>query len=282
MNAFTTLLAALVLVGATGGGARGASPDPTAAGGDPGPVYVDSTEILYLESWPVQVRLVVRGNLPDPCHEPVFEVQDLGDRIDVLLWSLADPDRMCIQVLEPFELSIPLGTWETANLPVLLNGEEIGRIELGEGAGEGLAGPSLVAAGWSFGFCLEYCYADLAIEGDDLILTGRDRPDEDPIFVNRGTLTPEGRALLDAAIAELEGVALEPVYGCPDCADGGAFYIELHRDDVVERVAMEFGSPPDVLAEAYAFSASVIGALEACQSSELVEVAEDCVPVERG
>jgi hypothetical protein len=275
MNAFLTpVLAALVLVGSTGGVSAS---DPTAAGGTPDPVYVDSTEIEYLESFPVQVRLLVKGSLPTPCHEAVFEVQDLGDRLDVLLWSLADPDQVCAQVLEPFELAIPLGSFESANVPVVLNGDEVGRVEI-EGR---FAGPTLVGAGWSFGFCLGYCNADVAIEGDDVIVTGRDRDSEEPLYVHRGTLTAEGRARLDAAAASLAGVALDPVYGCPDCADGGAAWVEIFREDVIERVEMEFGSPPEVLSELHAASLALIEALETCTSNELVDVADDCVAFER-
>lgn len=263
-----------MLVGTAGGIAQAQDASGTSpAGGDVDPVYVDSAEIIYLESFPVQVQLLVKGSLPTPCHQPVFEVQDFGTSIAVDIWSLADPDQVCVQVLEPFELAIALGSFETANLPVLLNGEEIGRI----GIGTAPAAPTLAGAGWSFGFCLGYCMADLVIAGDELTVTGGDREAAAPLYVNRGTLTAEGRARLDAALAALDGVVLDPVYGCPDCADGGAAYLDIARGGSVERVSMEFDSPPEVLAELYATSMSLVGALETCQSSELVEVATDCV-----
>lgn len=267
-----------MLVGITGGIAYAQDASGTTpAGGDVGPVYVDSTEIIYLESYPVQVQLLVKGSLPTPCHQPVFEVQDFGTSIAVDLWSLADPEQMCAQVLEPFELTIALGSWESANLPVLLNGEEIGRVQIGTAP----TGPTLAGAGWSFGFCLGYCMADLVIAADELTVTGQDREATALLYVNRGTLTAEGRARLDAALAALDGVVLDPVYGCPDCTDGGAAYLDIARGGSVERVSMEFDSPPEVLAELYATSSSLIGALETCQSTDLVEVAADCVAYER-
>jgi hypothetical protein len=185
---------------------------------------------------------------------------------------------MCVQVLEPFELAIHLGSFESADLPVVLNGQEVGRVVVGaEGRPD-----ALVGAGWSFGFCLERCVADLVIEGDDLALIGRHREDAEPLYANRGTLTAEGRALLDAAVAALSGVALEPRYGCPDCADGGAFSLELRRGDLVERVTMEYGAPPEVLAEVTAIASELISALESCTAGDLVEVAADCVAQDRG
>ena len=114
------------------------------------------------------------------------------------------------------------------------------------------------------------------MDGDDLVLTGRSRADDPPLYQNHGSLTPAGRARLGAALSELDDASLDPVYGCPDCADGGAAYLELSRDGVSERVGMELGNPPDVLAGLYGVSASLIGALETCRSNELVEVVGEC------
>ena len=222
----------------------------------------------------MQVHLVVTGHLPTPCHEAVSEVQDLGTSVDVRLWSLADPEAFCVQVLEPFELVIPLGSFETAALPILLNGEAVGRIEVGSVSD----GPSLVAAGWSFGHCVGTCVADLVIDGHDVALTGSDPTGSPALFTNRGSLTPEGRMRVDAAVAALGSSSLDPVYGCPDCADGGAAYLDLARDGVVEHVVMEFDDPPDVLADLYAVAMSVSDSLETCVPSELVQPADDCLP----
>jgi len=104
-------------------------PEP---GGVRGPVYVDSTDLLLLESYPVQVRLQVSGALPTPCHALKWEVigPDPDGRIDVVLYSVADPELACIQVLEPFETSIPLGAFESGSYTVSLNGDSVGEIEL--------------------------------------------------------------------------------------------------------------------------------------------------------
>lgn len=274
-TAITPVLGALLLLATTGGSIH--ATESTATSAEPSPVYIDSTDILYLESYPVQVNLVVKGSLPTPCHEPAYEVQDLGTSIDVMLWSLADPEMMCAQVLEPFEVTIPLGSYETADIPVILNGEEVGRIEVG--APTNVA--ALSGAGWSFGFCGGYCLADLVIDGESLVLVGRDREKGVTLFTNQGTLTAAGVALIEAEMSALDGVALDPVYGCPDCADGGAAYLELRRNGSLERVEMEFGDPPEVLAGLYQTSAAIIEALETCQPNDLVAVAADCVAYQR-
>ena len=274
-------VAMLVLVTACAGvddGSGATSTTTTIPGGVEGPVFIDSTEILYLESFPVQVRLLVRGSLPTPCHEAVWAVDDLGSTIDVRLWSSVLLGQACAQVLEPFEVSIPLGAFESATSSVVVNGEEIGRLAIG--VETAVEEASLVEAGWSFGMCLGFCNADLAIQREGLVLTARDREKQEPLYVNSGSLTVVGLERIGAAVEHLSAVALDPVYGCPDCADGGASYLVLEREGVSVRHDMEFGSPPEVLAELQGLAMEVIEALETCGSNELVTVADDCVPWE--
>jgi hypothetical protein len=290
-RSFTTGLAVVLLVTACGEvdrtGSSGPAPAPSAAPLPPvssdttvppnrdGEVFVEATELIVLESFPVQARLVVRGSLPTPCHEAMWEVDEVGQAIVVRLWSEPDPEDDCIQVIEPFEISIPLGSFESANSPVLLNGDEIGRLTIGSAPDAGDV--SLVGAGWSFGMCGGYCNADLDIEDDALVLTGSGHMGEEPLFVNRGVLTTVARERLDEATRRLDD-DLEPVYGCPDCADGGAAYVVLARGDTITRHDMEFGRPPEVLVELRDLATSLIGPLETCESNELVAVADDCTP----
>lgn len=95
-----------------------------------GEIIIESTEILILESFPPQFVLSVTGALPTPCHQLRVEVAppDEGDRILVEMYSLVDPEEICIQVVEPFEVSIHLGSYATGKYAVILNGEQVGEI----------------------------------------------------------------------------------------------------------------------------------------------------------
>jgi len=248
--------------------------DPASAERSHEPVYVDETDILYLESYPVQVQLVVRGSLPTPCHEPIWKVDTGPDAVEVRLWSESDPQAFCATVLDPFELAIPLGSYESADLGVWLNEELVGRIEIGDTSTGGES--ALTGAGWWFGLCLGHCSAELGVEGTALVLSGHDNGSSDPLYVNRGELTPEGQGVVAAALAALDGVVLEETYGCPDCADGGGAHLSLRRGDVVTQHVMEFGGPPDELAELHDLTMSMMTALQHCRSDELVTVSEDC------
>lgn len=90
-----------------------------------GPVFLDSTDIRLKESYPVQVELVLTGNLPTPCHQLRIVAADPDEdgHIDVEVYSVSDPEKMCIQVLEPFEATIPLGDYSEGNYTISINEE---------------------------------------------------------------------------------------------------------------------------------------------------------------
>ena len=102
------------------------------AGPARGNVYLDSTEIVLRESYPVQAVLLIRGSLPTPCHELKVEVSPPDDqnRILVSVYSLSDPNQVCIQVLEPFEETAELGRFTQGTYSVWVNGEPVGEINL--------------------------------------------------------------------------------------------------------------------------------------------------------
>jgi len=114
------------------GCAGSASPDAPSAPNRHDPVYVESTEVLLLESYPVQVRLRVDGQLPDPCHEALWHVSDPDEqgRIDVDLFSEAPDSLDCIQVLTPMTLRIPIGSFKRGSYTIWLNGEQVEAFDL--------------------------------------------------------------------------------------------------------------------------------------------------------
>ena len=84
-----------------------------------------TVDLLVMESFPMQVRLDVGGDLPTPCHRPFWTVVDDGNTVDVTIVSATATDQVCIQVIEPVEFSIPLGDYADSRV-VTVNGEEIG------------------------------------------------------------------------------------------------------------------------------------------------------------
>lgn len=96
-----------------------------------GGIFVDTVDLLIMESFPIQVALQISGNLPTPCNriQWVVSATDGQNKIAIELYSLVKPGEACIEVLEPFDISIPLGSFTTGHYEVLLNGEPVGEFD---------------------------------------------------------------------------------------------------------------------------------------------------------
>ena len=72
---------------------------------------VDEIDILILESFPVQVQVIARGNLPDPCTE-IYQInQEREGNTFFITIKTYRPPGFCIQVIAPFEEGIMLDVY---------------------------------------------------------------------------------------------------------------------------------------------------------------------------
>ena len=113
------LVCALIVLAACRGSAGEATATPTIGPtGEPtftstettrGQATVNSIDVQILESFPVQVNVVARGDLPDSCTQ-IDEIitQQTGNTFRVAITTLRQPAASCTQALVPFEQSIPL------------------------------------------------------------------------------------------------------------------------------------------------------------------------------
>jgi hypothetical protein len=92
-----------------------------------GEVELTSVKIITLESDPPQFRLSLRGALPTPCHQLRVTVSQSDDlsQIDVEVYSVFDPNEICIQVLEPFAEEIPIVEHSSGETLISVNGNSI-------------------------------------------------------------------------------------------------------------------------------------------------------------
>jgi hypothetical protein len=92
-----------------------------------GEATVTESDVLLLESYPVQVMLNLKGTLSTPCHHLRAKVNppDSENRIQVEVYSLYDPAEVCIQVLQEYETNIPLGSFPNGSYTVWMNGKQI-------------------------------------------------------------------------------------------------------------------------------------------------------------
>jgi hypothetical protein len=71
-------------------------------------VLIDDVDIV-LAPPPAEPTLTVKGQLPTPCHRPAWDVVGgADDEVDVDVYTLVDAHALCTQVIEPFDVTIPL------------------------------------------------------------------------------------------------------------------------------------------------------------------------------
>jgi hypothetical protein len=95
------------------------------------PAFVDFKEILTLESFPPQFTLHLTGSLPTPCNQLRVAVSapDSENKVLVDVYSVSDPDKMCMQVIEPFDINIPLGSFPEGKYTLWVNGEMVAEFQ---------------------------------------------------------------------------------------------------------------------------------------------------------
>lgn len=107
-------------------------PQPGDAALTRGQAFIDEQTLLVLESFPPQIRLALTGTLPTPCHQLRVAVAapDAQNRIQVDVYSVVDPGEICTQVLEPFQVSLPLEQYPAGTYSVWVNGQAAGEFTL--------------------------------------------------------------------------------------------------------------------------------------------------------
>jgi hypothetical protein len=105
--------------------------------------------------------------------------------------------------------------------------------------------------GTSFGMCAGYCKQELAIGSTRLQLTRTSwNAQQNPPVVQEQTFTEaDWRRLLERVDGDrVRG--LNEVYGCPDCADGGAEWVEIETPTFKKKITFEYNKPPAELKDA--------------------------------
>ena len=74
--------------------------------------YIESVDTVFLESFPLQVHAVIKGNLPDGCTTiQRHEVKREGNTFLILIFTQRPKDALCTKELVPFEYTIPLDVY---------------------------------------------------------------------------------------------------------------------------------------------------------------------------
>ncbi len=107
---------------------------------------------------------------------------------------------------------------------------------------EETTGGTHLNSGTSFGECAGYCVRDLQINADSAVYTvsSWDASNYPELRYSDELTTTEWDDLL--ALMDLDLFqAYDDVIGCPDCADGGAEWIQVIRGDFSKTITFEYG-----------------------------------------
>ena len=95
-------------------------------------IYPDFANLYISQSTPIEVSLEINGNLPNPCHQLRVNVQPVNGENQILIevYAVVDSGAICAQVIQEFEVSVPLGSFPSGHYSVLVNGTEIGQFDV--------------------------------------------------------------------------------------------------------------------------------------------------------
>jgi hypothetical protein len=96
------------------------------------PVYLDQVKLITLSTSPPQFLVQISGSLPTPCHKLHVNTgePDQQGKIEITLYSTADPNLMCAQVLTPFTQEISLKDLPSGQYSVWIDGKKAGDISV--------------------------------------------------------------------------------------------------------------------------------------------------------
>lgn len=93
--------------------------------------FPQTMDLITVQETPLRFELVISGHLPTPCHELRVNVPppDEENKINVEVYSVADPNMICQQVLRAFNTTVDLGSYPAGSYQVWVNGEFVGNFD---------------------------------------------------------------------------------------------------------------------------------------------------------
>ncbi|WP_428236125.1 hypothetical protein [Gracilimonas sp.] len=110
-----------------------------------------------------------------------------------------------------------------------------------------------IKSGSSFGMCVGPCFQEVSINESQAVLRIRENKGEGGLselkVENKRAVSPQEWGEIQSLVNQEAITALPKVIGCPDCADGGAEWIEIQSPGLVKKVTFEYGQPPAQIKE---------------------------------
>ena len=98
-----------------------------------------------------------------------------------------------------------------------------------------------ISSGTSFGLCVGYCKTTVIINDINVKAVAINNDENNPQLSYEGAISENER---DRIMSNIDSIfSLPDTVGCPDCADGGAEWIEYTKGNTSKRVTFECGQP---------------------------------------
>jgi len=107
--------------------------------------------------------------------------------------------------------------------------------------------PAILSYGKSFGHCVGYCNKELILSNTGMTYVQKKNGDKPE---TKKTIQPLNKEMYNEILSQFNSKSfylLDSVIGCPDCADGGAEWIELKSGKNKKRVTFEYNQAPEDL-----------------------------------
>lgn len=110
-----------------------------------------------------------------------------------------------------------------------------------------------IKSGSSFGMCVGPCFQEVSVNESQAVLRIRENKGEGGLselkVENKRAVSPQEWSEIQSLVNQEAITALPKVIGCPDCADGGAEWIEIQSPGLVKKVTFDYGHPPAQIKE---------------------------------
>jgi hypothetical protein len=96
-----------------------------------GTAEVSSAQVIQLPTDPPQYVVHMTGDTPTPCHKlrVSVDISKNDNRVVMETYSVFDPKVICLQMVKPFDVTVPLGKLAVNDYTVWLNGQPVGEIK---------------------------------------------------------------------------------------------------------------------------------------------------------
>ncbi|MFZ2098228.1 MAG: hypothetical protein WAV05_16475 [Anaerolineales bacterium] len=94
-------------------------------------VDMENSRLFTTDTQPRLASIILQGNLPTHCHQLriVMAPTDSENKINLDVYSVYDPQIICNDLIQPFKITFPLGSFSSGHYSVYVNGQLLGEFD---------------------------------------------------------------------------------------------------------------------------------------------------------